>query len=605
MDLETENVMKILFNNNIRDEWKDNPDFALYLSKLGSYGLEQLKKEPERLSEEKAAVLEQTQELAFTNYKTFIQTAECSREICKQFSNVEDRLTSLIERLPELSRKCQEFSRASADINTHRRLNSLTLTRNAQLLEILELPQLMDTCIRNGHFEEALQLAGYVRHLGKKHSSIPIIASIVKDVESSWLMMLHQLLAQLRTDLQLQGCLQVVGYLRSMQLFSEAELRLKYLQCRDTWLQNLLAAIPTADAKEHLNRTIELTRIHLFTILTQYKATFTDEDPIIPSTRDQNINENAIIFSWLTEKILQFLKTLEHDLSRGVGKSLEGIIGQCMCFGLSFSRIGADFRGLLAPIFVRTVTQLCDSSIKKATKKFEHDMEHFTLSKTQPSIIRSATLASHSIKQEQPPQSLLEFYPLAEYCNGIIDAFNEVRLCMPIAVAQNVTNQLQESLLSISRGILAFYRQEQQALNQIEKDNFSRMCTLFADELVPYIQKCLHLVFVPANLASHLGITLHQVQKEGITYLDQDAILEPICTLLPVKVLPPISIKSEETSITTKVAEEKLLAKNSDVITSSENPLESAVVPNLLDATSSTVLHSETADSSGETPALG
>jgi len=53
-------------------------------------------KEPDRLNEEKSSVLEQTQELAYTNYKTFIQTAECSREIFRQVRRDEVQVWYLI-----------------------------------------------------------------------------------------------------------------------------------------------------------------------------------------------------------------------------------------------------------------------------------------------------------------------------------------------------------------------------------------------------------------------------------------------------------------------------------------------------------------------------
>lgn len=73
--------------------------------------------------------------------------------------------------------------------------------------------------------------------------------TIVAAIEGSWHTMLKQLLAQLKTELQLPKCLQVVGYLRRMQAFSTTELKLAFLQLRDIWLTNILANIPTENGK--------------------------------------------------------------------------------------------------------------------------------------------------------------------------------------------------------------------------------------------------------------------------------------------------------------------------------------------------------------------
>lgn len=137
--------------------------------------MNQIKKEEVRLAEDNKAVVEHTQDLAISNYKTFIQTSENAKRIYKEFKETEGQLNHLIDDLPNLHEKCENFIKTSTEIASSRRLNSLTLKRNVQLLEILELPQLMDSCIYQEKYEEALELAANVQRMGTKHSNIPVI----------------------------------------------------------------------------------------------------------------------------------------------------------------------------------------------------------------------------------------------------------------------------------------------------------------------------------------------------------------------------------------------------------------------------------------------
>ena len=73
--------------------------------------------------------------------------------------------------------------------------------------------------------------------------------------------------------------------------------------------------------------------------------------------------------SFFCFKVQQFLKTLEHDLERGVGSRLDSLLGQCMYFGLSFSRVGADFRGLLPPLFHTAAMKAFRTAVLDATER--------------------------------------------------------------------------------------------------------------------------------------------------------------------------------------------------------------------------------------------
>ncbi|TSL75296.1 Conserved oligomeric Golgi complex subunit 8 [Bagarius yarrelli] len=499
VDVEDESILVSVFKDSFPENWRENPDFATYLLELSSYGVEKLNREPERLSEERAQILQLTRELAFSNYKTFIRTADCTKEIYRDFGCVEGSLSRLLDKLPSFGEKCS-------------------------------------------YYEEALELAVYVKRLEKKHSSLPVIQSIVNEVRQSAQLMLNQLLQQLRSNSQLPVCLRVIGYLRRMDIFTEAELRVKFLQARGSWLRSILAAVPDEDPYVHVTKTVEACRVHLFDIITQYRAIFSDEDPLLPPT-EHALNEGTIFHGWVVQQIAYFLQTLERDLERGVGSRLDSLLGQCMYFGLSFSRVGADFRGQLAPMFQRVAMETFSKGVQEAVEKFTEDMNLYTLISL-PSMLGNTippVAAGVQPGALQPPMGLLDFPPLACFLNNILTAFNDLRLCCPIGLAEDVARCVEEALLKVTKLILVFHRAEESAFSSRERELFVRFCRSFAEDMVPFLNQCLQVLFPPAQLAQILGIPPTQVQKHGnIGCVNASAVLEPLDFVLPKK--EPVSL---------------------------------------------------------------
>lgn len=283
---------------------------------------------------------------------------------------------------------------------------------------------------------------------------------IVNEVHQSMQLMLSQLIQQLRTNIQLPACLRVIGYLRRMDVFTEAELRVKFLQARDAWLRSILTVIPNDDPYFHITKTIEACRVHLFDIITQYRAIFSDEDPLLPPAMGEyTVNESAIFHGWVLQKISQFLQVLETDLNRGIGGRLDSLLGQCMYFGLSFSRVGADFRGQLAPVFQRVAINTFQKAVEDAVEKFQDEMTSYTLLSAAAILGSSSMPAAVPAAQPgalQPPMALLDFPPLACFLNNVLVAFNDLRLCCPVALAQDVTRALEDALAKVGNFLLPY-----------------------------------------------------------------------------------------------------------------------------------------------------
>mmetsp|Transcript_23886 Transcript_23886/g.28889 ORF Transcript_23886/g.28889 Transcript_23886/m.28889 type:complete len:566 (+) Transcript_23886:343-2040(+) len=470
-----------------------------YLSELLSYSLERLNQEPEILRTDVARINRQLQEVAVGEYRAFITASECIQSVHGEVEQISSHLHTLLDGLPALSSGCEEFSKGAEKITATRNLNRTMASCHSRLLELLEVPQLMDTCVRNGNYDEALDLEAFMGKLAVLHSELPVVQGLVKEVKGISQSMQLQLLNRLKSAIQLPECLRVIGYLRRMAVFSEQEMRHNFLKCREIWLMSEVEDIARNNHYEFLKHLTDCHRVNLFDIVMQYRAIFADDS----STVESSAQDGGLLYSWAMHRICAYLEEVELALPHITeGSALASVLDHCMYCGMSLGRVGLDFRGLLPNLFQKCIFLVTSRGMMQALETFQQLLEVHRwvtlpmLNYSQASKDKGGGDADASQEDTcAPPYSLMEQTPVAIFTNGILAALNELRHCAPAALRVQLTTCLHNIIKQAAATLLSYHATR--TLNDKETTLFFGLVRVYTDVCAPYLATCFSRVYGP------------------------------------------------------------------------------------------------------------
>jgi hypothetical protein len=147
----------------------------------------------------------------------------------------------------------EESESSLAALSEKHRVRRRTLLQHSSLLELLELPSLMDACVRSNLYEEALSIAAFANTLERRHTEKnEVVLKVIAQVRSRQSDLRRHLLHCLKGYVTMPECLEIVTALRRLNSIDlerqsetnlervhsamELSLQVDFLEARDAWL---------------------------------------------------------------------------------------------------------------------------------------------------------------------------------------------------------------------------------------------------------------------------------------------------------------------------------------------------------------------------------
>ncbi|KAI0370088.1 Dor1-domain-containing protein [Pilatotrama ljubarskyi] len=508
-----------------------------YIARLTTLSLDELEAEPTELASSSAQLTNALTTLCYNSYPTFLSLHATTSTLSSSFDALSSSLSSLLSSLPNLESRARTFAQDSRTLLASRRKAALVLEHHDKLHDVLSLPLLLETSVRNHNYADALLLAQHASTLAARFPSNPLIQSVKADCDARVHSMLAQLLRVLHEQAKLPALFRAVGFLRKMNVLSEEELALAFLAGRSAYLDGTLRAVEVEKKglggegsverereihSRYLKRYVDAWREGVHDVVTQYTTIFLDRahnaEPAPPEL-------HVLLTTFTTLRVRQILDLLRDTLPLVADPSLlSSLLTQLTYCATSFARVGMDFRAALGPLFTSAVQRGVTREFEDATDSWLKTLESENPSKGRsragssrkkpsqlflssssaaPPIPTPAQLSAiASAAPNVPPPILASYPPLALYTNALLSAMNGLRLLAPASLLHDLLLSLEAGLTRGANALLTYARGTAEYRSngattasaeerKREEDIVRAVGTVYAKVFVPFLRRAL------------------------------------------------------------------------------------------------------------------
>lgn len=503
-------------------------------------------------SSEEARVRRAIIDSAVENYDLLAQSQETNKKVSGASTEAQLESNLLGDDLVKLQTYTQSMTQAGSQWRKEKLILNSAVVQHQKLLSLMEAPGLVDDCIRNDMYHEALLVLEHMTRSYKYAGQVELFQRLHSEMRRTLETDLEEVvLPRLSGPMTVDAAFKVVTFLRRLGFVNE-QLRGLFLQRRGAYVDRMMQDAESSPVPySRILKCTTVYKVHVSEVILQYSACFPS-----PSKSTEGLAWDDELREWCHVRSSHFLRVFAAAMdSLSNGSELALVVEQCHSCSASVAKVHLDVAASLNDIIVRNVKRLFAEQMANAVNAYKTSMLTFSWrmpSYTSSSLEMSGRDGGNSGGPmagvgkggigSSPPMQLAQWLPLAYALNGFLSAANSIRKCLLPGLDIFCCERIEDLLRHIA-GDLLRDGELMASMDRAERGVFSSFVTAFVDCFYPYLLQCTSALLggqMERWVESGVGELIQRLRPWSTT---QDKPVHPL-PIPPVTVEPPVSIEA-------------------------------------------------------------